>query len=140
MSDEPTPEGKRFATFERRDEFVSLQNTLLAYNLTTEPTREENSTEFDVLRRLSMMVCMLVDNVSWHKQSNIGQLGEYQEQSYLLDPYLEDLVVPVAECLRTHARACTSNPPITSSMTRVGRLADLLYNYIKFRGYKTISQ
>ena len=65
-SDEPTDEGKLFASFERRDEFVSLQNTLLALDLATEPTREENSTESDVLRKLSMIVCALADNVSRH--------------------------------------------------------------------------
>lgn len=64
MSDEPTDEGKLFASFERRDEFVSLQNTLLAFDLTAEPTYEENSAEFDILRRLSLIVCVLVDNVS----------------------------------------------------------------------------
>jgi len=63
MSDEPTDEGKLFASFERRDEFVSLQNTLLAFDLTTEPTREEGSTESGVLRRLSLIVRMLVINV-----------------------------------------------------------------------------
>lgn len=64
MSDEPTDEGKLFASFERRDEFVSLQNTLLVVDLTTEPTPEENSAEFDVLRRLSLIVCMPSDDVS----------------------------------------------------------------------------
>jgi hypothetical protein len=64
MSDEPTDEGKLFASFERHDEFVSLQNTLLAFDLTTEPTREENGAELDVVRRLSLIVCMLVDNGS----------------------------------------------------------------------------
>ncbi|KAF8133796.1 TBCD protein [Boletus edulis] len=115
MSDDPTNEGMLFASFERRDEFVALQNIILALDLTVEPTREENSAEFDVLRRLSLI------------------LAEYQEQSYLLDPYLEDLVIPVAECLRTHARTVHIRPIL-------GRLADLLYNYIKFRGYKTITR
>lgn len=62
MSDED--EGKLFASFERRDEFVSLQNTLLAFDLTAEPSREENGAEFDVLRRLSLIVCILANNVS----------------------------------------------------------------------------
>lgn len=64
MSDEPTDEGKLFASFERRNEFVSLQSTLLASDLTVEPTREENNAESDLLRRLSLMVRMPVDNVS----------------------------------------------------------------------------
>lgn len=65
MSDEPTTdEGKLFASFERRDEFVSLQNTFLAFDLTAEPTREENNTESGVLWRLSLIVRTLVMNVS----------------------------------------------------------------------------
>lgn len=64
MSDEPTDEGKLFASFERREEFVSLQNTLLAVDFTAEPTLEENTAESDVLRRLGLIVRMLVDNVS----------------------------------------------------------------------------
>lgn len=59
-SDELTDEGKLFASFERHDEFVSLQNTLLAFDLTAEPTREENSVESGVLRRLNLIVCMLI--------------------------------------------------------------------------------
>lgn len=64
MSDEPTDEGKLFASFERYKEFVSLQNTLLAVDLTAEPTLEDNNAESDVLRRLSLIVRILVDNVS----------------------------------------------------------------------------
>ncbi|KIJ17787.1 hypothetical protein PAXINDRAFT_167765 [Paxillus involutus ATCC 200175] len=115
-------EAKLFASFERHDEFVSLQNALLAVDLSVEPTREDSSAEYDLLPRIGMI------------------LGQFQEQSYLLDPYLEGLVIPAAECLRAHARACTADPSITSSMSRVGRLADLLYNYIKFRGHKTITR
>jgi tubulin-specific chaperone D len=59
MSDD-TEEGKLFRSFERRDEFVSLQNTILALDLTTEPILEENRVECDGLRRLSMIVCMSV--------------------------------------------------------------------------------
>ncbi|KAF9241181.1 tubulin folding cofactor D C terminal-domain-containing protein [Melanogaster broomeanus] len=111
-----------FAYFERHDQFVSLQNALLALDLSAEPTREESGTEIELLRKLGMI------------------LMEYQEQSYLLDPYLEGLVIPAAECLRAHARARTSDPSVTSSGSRIRRLADLLYNYIKFRGYKTITR
>lgn len=71
MLDESTDEGKLFASFERRDEFVSLQNTLLAVNLTVEPTVEESRAEFDVLRRLRLIVRMFVNNASQHQQSNV---------------------------------------------------------------------
>jgi hypothetical protein len=67
------------------------------------------------------------------------KLDEYQEQSYLLDPYLEQLVVPVVESLKYHAKVSVSaTGPILTD--RVGRISGLLYQYIKCRGYKTISQ
>jgi hypothetical protein len=68
-----------------------------------------------------------------------AKLDEYQEQSYLLDPFLERLVVPVVDSLKTHARISVSGVgPI--STTRVDRVSRLLYQYIKCRRYKTISQ
>lgn len=121
MDDPELIEGKQFASFERYGDFVSAQSALLAVDLSSEPSRQDNGTEVELMRKLTMI------------------LGEYQEQSYLLDPYLENLVVPVAECLRAHARTRTSDPAAKSSIPRLGRLAELLYNYIKCRGYKTIT-
>ncbi|KAH7921320.1 ARM repeat-containing protein [Leucogyrophana mollusca] len=112
--EEDITERKLYATFERHDEFLSLQHTLLAVDLAVDPAIEEDRIEDRVFHRLC------------------GILGEYQEQSYLLDPYLEDLVIPVADSLRTHAKARTSKTIGTSSSSRVGRLADLLYHFIKF--------
>ncbi|KAI6110957.1 hypothetical protein EV401DRAFT_1842833, partial [Pisolithus croceorrhizus] len=122
MDDPELIEGKQFASFERYGDFASAQSALLAVDLSSEPSRQDNGTEVELMRKLTTI------------------LGEYQEQSYLLDPYLENLVVPVAECLRVHARTRTSDPASKSSIVRLGRLAELLYNYIKLRGYKTISR
>ncbi|KAG1772386.1 TBCD protein [Suillus occidentalis] len=120
--DEDSQETRLFAVFERHDEFVAAQNTLLAVDLFVEPNREEEDVELDCNRKLIMI------------------FGEYQEQSYLLDPYLESLVSPVAECLRKYALTCVNARVAQSSHSRVERLADLLHNYIKFRGYKTITR
>ncbi|OJA17158.1 hypothetical protein AZE42_00195 [Rhizopogon vesiculosus] len=120
--DEDTHDTRLFAAFERHDEFVAAQNTLLAVDLFAEPNREEQDAEIECSRKLMMV------------------FGEYQEQSYLLDPYLESLVSPVAGCLRKYAMACVNTPGAQSSRNRVERLADLLHNYIKFRGYKTITR
>lgn len=63
------------------------------------------------------------------------KLAEYQEQSYLLDPYLERLVTPVVEQLK---KAVTNlNAP--EAAQRISLPAHLLYLYINFRGYKSIS-
>lgn len=120
--DEDSQETRLFAAFERHDEFVAAQNTLLAVDLFAEPSRGEEDMELDCSRKLIMI------------------FGEYQEQSYLLDPYLESLVSPVAECLRKYAMTCVNARGAQSSPSRVERLADLLHNYIKFRGYKTITR
>ncbi|KAH7912534.1 ARM repeat-containing protein [Hygrophoropsis aurantiaca] len=120
MEEDITTEKKLYATFERFDEFMSMQHSLLCVDLSIDPTAEEDATEFLCFQKLC------------------GILGEYQEQSYLLDPYLESLVIPAAESLRTHARARTSQSAGFSSRSRLGRLADLLYHFIKFRGRKTI--
>ncbi|KAG2361705.1 TBCD protein [Suillus spraguei] len=120
--DEDSQETRLFAAFERHDEFVAAQNTLLAVDLFAEPSRGEEDVELNCSRKLIMI------------------FGEYQEQSYLLDPYLESLVSPVAECLRKYAMTCVNARGAQSSRSRVERLADLLHNYIKFRGYKTITR
>ncbi|KAG1906602.1 tubulin folding cofactor D C terminal-domain-containing protein [Suillus fuscotomentosus] len=120
--DEDSQENRLFSAFERHDEFVAAQNTLLAADLFVEPSREEEDVELHCSRKLIVI------------------FGEYQEQSYLLDPYLESLVSPVAECLRRYAMACVNARGAQSSRSRVERLADLLHNYIKFRGYKTITR
>ncbi|KAG1872410.1 tubulin folding cofactor D C terminal-domain-containing protein [Suillus subalutaceus] len=116
--DEDSQETRLFAAFERHDEFVAAQNILLAVDLFAEPSRGEEDVELDCSRKLIMI------------------FGEYQEQSYLLDPYLESLVSPVAECLRKYAMTCVNARGAQSSHSgRVERLADLLHNYIKFRGF-----
>lgn len=65
-------------------------------------------------------------------------MDEYQEQSYLLDPILEDLVTPVADKLRSHARFIVSSSDASYNVHRLEVVALLLYHYVKFRGYKSI--
>lgn len=59
--DEDLPEIRLFASFERHDEFLALQNALLAVDLTVEPSRDENSAESELLRKLSLIVGGLID-------------------------------------------------------------------------------
>ncbi|KAG5635354.1 hypothetical protein H0H81_011555 [Sphagnurus paluster] len=114
-------EGKLFATFEGHGDFSKLQQSCLELDLFENPSEEDDMKEYFLFKRIFDM------------------LDEYQEQSYLLDPYLESLVVPVVESLRTHTKVSVAKNR-RGSPKRVERLARLLYSYIKLRGYKTISQ
>lgn len=70
--------------------------------------------------------------------NGVFQLTGYQEQAYLLDPYLEQLVTPVIEVLKTYAKAQVATPSRQPADLRIFRLGLLLHQYIKFRGAKTI--
>lgn len=70
-------------------------------------------------------------------------LDLYQEQSYLIDPHLETIVVPVVKVLQGLVRSNAFDAPLSQQMVNsieVQRLARLLYYYTKVRGYKTISE
>ncbi|KAJ7095891.1 TBCD protein [Mycena belliarum] len=123
MDEEIVEEGRLFATFERHGEFTDAQAALLALDLTKNPTPEQERTETALHRRLSDI------------------LDEYQEQAHLLDPFLEQLVTPVVECIKRHAAALAQNSANAEDPTnpaRIARVASLLYCYVKSRGYKTI--
>ena len=137
--DEEITEGKLFATFEKYDEFSRIQAALLAVDLAIEPTSDDDAQEADLLRKLFYIVRFGHDLSCDNIYAMLVKLDEYQEQSYLLDPFLEQLVIPVVERLKFHAKVSVSaTGPI--STIRVGRVSSLLYQYIKCRGYKTISQ
>lgn len=54
--DEDSQENRLFAAFERHDEFVAAQNTLLAADLFVEPSREEEDVELHCSRKLIVIV------------------------------------------------------------------------------------
>ncbi|KAF8955289.1 TBCD protein [Flammula alnicola] len=113
-------EEKVLATFETVGELRKLQDTLLSLDWNEDSPDAQRNDESILFQKFSVM------------------LDEYQEQSYLLDPYLEDLVAPVVERLKDFAKACIANPSLKYSPWRVDTIARVLYSYVKFRGYKTI--
>ncbi|KAJ3937144.1 MAG: TBCD protein [Lentinula lateritia] len=113
-------ERKIFSSFERYEEFSKAQTALLQMDLTKEPSKDEQVEDHKLYQKL------------------VNTLDEYQEQSYLLDPYLEKLVTPVVERLRSHAKEFLSDRSHRGSDFRMWRLSMLLYSYTKCRGYKTI--
>ncbi|KAJ7044089.1 TBCD protein [Mycena alexandri] len=122
MDEELLEEGRLFATFERHGEFTDAQAKLLALELTETTTAEQEREEAALFRRLSDI------------------LDEYQEQAHLLDPFLEQLVEPVVIKIKGYAQNLSKNNTGDDSVNpaRIERVASLLYNYVKSRGYKTI--
>jgi hypothetical protein len=137
--DEDLPEQTLFAKFEKRDQFMSLLHTILSLDLEVDPTEDGNRSEISLLRQLSEIVSQRTNIITLQLVDD-EKVDEYQEQSYLLDPFLEQLVVPAVEKLKAHAKTLVINPSTPVSHARLDRVAQLLYNYIKFRGYKTISR
>ena len=66
------------------------------------------------------------------------QLDSYQEQSHLLDPYLERMVLPPLNAFRQHVRAIQSDTGVHTCGPRLTRLVRLIYWYTKTRGEKVI--
>jgi hypothetical protein len=58
---EEVPEGKVFAAFERFNEFLDLQKSLLALNLQEDPGAEVESKEFLTQQTLNVMVHLKFD-------------------------------------------------------------------------------
>ncbi|RPD62432.1 ARM repeat-containing protein [Lentinus tigrinus ALCF2SS1-7] len=111
-----------YTRFDNKDEFIALRDQILALDLYTEPSQEQRQSEAQTSAKISLI------------------FNSYQEQSYLWDPYLEELVTPVVEKLKSHAKDFVANKPPVVSRDRLMWLASLLYFFIKFRGYKTITR
>lgn len=70
-------------------------------------------------------------------------MAEYQEHSYLLDPHWETILVPAIQIFRSTIRSISrpsekNNEALNEE--RFGRLIGVIYDCIKCRGYKTISE
>jgi hypothetical protein len=134
-------DGKIYAKFEKLQEFSNIQKSLLAIDLTAMPTPEDERHESSLLRKLLDIVRLPKLYFFRHNALNFAltKLGEYQEQSYLLDPFLESLVTPVAECFKSHVKSSIMDDRRRGCLNRVERITLLLHGYMNARGYKTIS-
>ncbi|KIJ54812.1 hypothetical protein M422DRAFT_24702 [Sphaerobolus stellatus SS14] len=114
-------EGESLTTFEKAPEFFDALEQFLTASLRDDPTVEENQKELGLMDKLIMI------------------LEEYHEQSYLLDPFLERMVIPVVEALKEHvAEFATAGDEARCSSARILRISTLIYTFIKCRGRKTI--
>lgn len=68
-------------------------------------------------------------------------MDEYQEQPYLLDPWLEKIIGPPVERFRAYAFAKVSEENPTIIVTpRIKRLSYIIYYITKTRGHKVIGK
>ncbi|KAF8513769.1 TBCD protein [Gautieria morchelliformis] len=117
-------DGNSFAAFDKAPNFFEALPDFLNADLRREPTEAENQVELKLSYKL------------------IITMEEYQEQAYLLDPYLEKMVTPVIDIFKAHAadfaiaQRSGNNAPYSSA--RLTRLTRLLYTFIKCRGWKTV--
>lgn len=73
-------------------------------------------------------------NSSARYVARLMQINVYQEQSYLLDPYLEKLIGPPAQGLQEYV----VQQGTAAERGRLWRYCRLLYIYTKVRGYKLV--
>ncbi|KAI0269819.1 TBCD protein [Gloeopeniophorella convolvens] len=127
---DPETEIKPRTRFEKYDDFLASQSEILSLGEAPPGSEEE------ARRRTHLMWRMF------------GIFAEYQEHAYLLDPFLEDLVTPVVAKLKWYAQGLvegsfrlediTTSEPKGQLIAPLIRVSHLLYDYLKFRGYKTI--
>lgn len=107
--DELLCEGAELVRFEQYDAFMEKQHAMLA--------------------------CVGVhdeDGACAYLPALEAELQRYQEQAYVLDPFLERLVTPVAQTMRAQV--------LESGCMCMAPVARLLYMYTKVRGYKVVSR
>ncbi|TCD65493.1 hypothetical protein EIP91_002577 [Steccherinum ochraceum] len=119
--DDSQYDNRIFTAFEKKEEFTELQNQILF----PEPSGRSPGEDAEAYGGIAMKI------------SNI--LDEYLEQSYLVDSHLESLITPVVNQLK--ASASEARAGVTERNSEyTARVAFLLYLYVKFRGYKTITR
>ncbi|KAJ1583910.1 hypothetical protein NDA11_001396 [Ustilago hordei] len=124
-------EEKELVRFERADEYISLLSQLVQAG--TSPTSiASTSSRLDATTKTPDGVLGTL----------ISILDEYQDQSNLLDPYLECIVSPPVKALQLHVHSLANSQDADTCnqlpIEAVTRLSKLVYAYTKVRGYKTI--
>ncbi|KAG8825053.1 hypothetical protein FRC19_000490 [Serendipita sp. 401] len=116
VDDETQP--REHAYFEKADEFLEHLKTLIGVDLFSD--EEATEEERNAIRRVQM-IC-----------------GEYHEQSYLWDPWLEQIVGPPIEALRQHAARVVESADKDPATVRANWLAEATYQIVNTRGSKII--
>lgn len=129
--EETLQERTLFSSFNKYEEFSTIQLHFL--DLCSRDQGKDGMDDAEQSLKKLIMIVRIQVSAQLHSPHH-AKLAEYQEQAYLLDPFLDRLVVPAVEQLKT--AVVTTTP---TNHERIGLLAELLYQYIIFRGYKAIS-
>ncbi|CAD6887534.1 unnamed protein product [Tilletia laevis] len=138
-----TVEERELASFEQIDEFRTLLADFLA--ATAPPGSEPGAKEGEV--RSAVKRGVLAQPPNPYQNPLIAKLlailSPYQEQPYLLDPYLDELVVAPVQALQRIIRGSTDVGPVSLDSLyapQLQELAVLIYSYTKIRGDKVITR
>ena len=136
--------------FEKYAEFVALQNQALSLDSSPHVSDEELGRRVNLMWGIIKIVRRKIVAFPAFLLTGLFQFAEYQEQAYLLDPFLEELVGPIVKKFKSYTQGLANSTfrleniatfdsrlELAAPLTRV---SSLLYNYLKFRGHKTISQ
>ncbi|CAE6412425.1 hypothetical protein ACGC1H_005473 [Rhizoctonia solani] len=120
--DDAASDDLQLAGFGHEEEFMNVLKSFLEEDTRINPLTSVGNTSSPQLSRLTTI------------------LDEYQEQPYLLDPFLSKMVEPVVEEVKNVIRVVIEQEEEISQekTTRLYQLATLIYWYSKTRGMKSI--
>ncbi|QRW20268.1 tubulin folding cofactor D [Rhizoctonia solani] len=119
--DDAASDDLQLSGFGHEEEFMNVLKSFLDENTQINPLTAVGNDASPQLSRLTSI------------------LDEYQEQPYLLDPFLNKMVEPVVEELKNVIRIVIEYEEINEQKTtRLYQLATLMYWYSKTRGMKSI--
>ncbi|CEL62489.1 Tubulin-specific chaperone D OS=Bos taurus GN=TBCD PE=1 SV=1 [Rhizoctonia solani AG-1 IB] len=119
--DDAASEDLQLSGFAHEEEFMNVLKSFLDEDTRISPLTTVGNDNSPQLSRLTAI------------------LDEYQEQPYLLDPFLNKMVEPVVEELKNGIRVVLEQEEVNEQKsTRLYQLATLMYWYSKTRGMKSI--
>ncbi|PWN43872.1 ARM repeat-containing protein [Ceraceosorus guamensis] len=147
-------------SFESADQFFSVLSDFLSQNEKASRSvtgakasgGEENLSRLVAIQArvkggaeylLALSIDLASEARDWSTGPGLGTfLEQYQEQSYLLDPYLDRIVTPTVHQFQSLVRrrydADTFQDGLAEDVKRLDEVSKLLYIFTKIRGYKTI--
>ncbi|KAH7336897.1 TBCD protein [Rhizoctonia solani] len=119
--DDTASDDLQLSGFGHEEEFMNILKNFLEEDTRINPLTSVGNSSSPQLSRLTAI------------------LDGYQEQPYLLDPFLSKMVEPVVEELKNVIRAVVEQEEISQEkITRLYQLSTLIYWYSKTRGMKSI--